>query len=68
MLEVKTDSEQQMADLSVGGGCPSCGGALSVRKTPGQVWGYCPSCRRLSQPRMAVGPRGIVLMHRTAAA
>ncbi len=68
MVEVKADSEKQTTDLNVGGGCPSCGGPLSVRKTPGQVWGYCPSCRRLSKPRMAVGLQGIVLVHPTAAA
>ena len=68
MLEVKADTEKQVADLNVGGGCPVCGGALSVRRTPGQVWSYCPICRRLSQPRMAVGLHGLVLVHPAAVA
>jgi len=40
MFDVKVDAEKQVADLSVGKGCPLCGGALSVRKTPGTVWSY----------------------------
>jgi hypothetical protein len=68
MLEVKAETEKQVADLNVGGGCPICGGALSVRTTPGQVWSYCSCCRRLSRPKMAVGPHGFVLMHPTIVA
>lgn len=66
MVEVKADAEKQV--VNVGGGCPICGGALSVRTTPGQVWSDCSSCRRLSQPRMAVGLQGLVLVHPAAVA
>jgi hypothetical protein len=68
MFDVEVDAEKQVADLCVGKGCPLCGGALSVRKTPGTVWSYCPECRRLSRPRMAVGFQGLLLIHPTAVA
>jgi hypothetical protein len=69
MLEVKkVDAETRVADLNVGEGCPICGGTVCVRTTPGQVWSYCPACRRLSQPKMAVGHQGIVFLHPAAVA
>lgn len=68
MLEMKVDAEKQVADLNVGEGCPLCGGALSVRTTPGTVWSYCSDCRRLARPRMAVGPQGVVFFHPAAVA
>jgi hypothetical protein len=68
MLDVKVDAEKQVADLNVGEGCPLCGGALSVRTTPGTVWSYCAHCRRLSQPKMAMGHQGLLLFHPAAVA
>jgi hypothetical protein len=68
MLEMKVDAEKQVADLHVGEGCPLCGGALSVRTTPGTVWSYCSDCRRLSRPKMAMGHRGIVFLEPAAVA
>ena len=66
-MENATQIDQQ-GDLSIAGGCPSCGGTLSVRKTPGAVWGYCAECHQLSRPELALAKDGLVISLRPAAA
>lgn len=48
--------------------CPTCGGALRMRITPGQAWAWCGTCLRLTRPVVVDRPDGAVLVHPTALA
>ena len=62
------DAQSRVADLSVGQGCPVCGGPCSVRTTPHGAWSYCAHCRRLSPARLTRIPGGLQLMQPVAVA
>lgn len=65
---VKVDAENDVTELRIGGGCPGCGGELQIRRSPGSTMGYCRQCLSISRPLVAMGLRGLQVMHRTAAA
>ena len=50
------------------GACPTCGGPLQMRITPGQAWAWCGACLRLTRPVVLPGEGGAVLVHPTALA
>ena len=61
-------ANDEVADLHIPAGCPLCGGGLEVRSTPGSTMAYCRTCLCISRPKLAVGVRGVAVMHKAAAA
>jgi hypothetical protein len=50
MVELSVNPKNHTADFEVAGGCPSCGGDLSVRVSPGhEARSYCKACHWLSR-------------------
>jgi len=50
MVEVNVNPKSRTADFAVETGCPSCGGKLEVRVTPGHdAWAFCSACHWLSR-------------------
>jgi len=63
-----TAPEPSVQDLRLPGGCPTCGGELSVRVSPSGARGYCPVCARLSTALVIPAANGTQIVHLAAAA
>ncbi len=68
MQTERPDPDRPPEDTQVPEGCPTCGGAFSARITRSVVWAWCGPCHRLTRPVLVDGPRGRILVHRSAAA
>jgi hypothetical protein len=55
-------------DHRLPGGCPTCGGDLTVRIGASGARGYCPACARISTVLMVPAPGGAHFVHLAFAA
>lgn len=63
-----TRHENGAADVTLGEGCPLCGGELALRMTPGaQAASCCKQCRWISRPQVTMGPTGLQVAYPTSA-
>ena len=55
MVQVNVNSKERTADFAVEQSCPSCGGTLDVRLTPGNAaWIYCGACHWLARSQVSM--------------
>jgi hypothetical protein len=55
-------------EMTLEDACPICEGTLQARLTPGRIWTYCPTCKRLSQPVIRRATNGAMMLYPAAAA
>jgi hypothetical protein len=59
---------EKIADFILPEGCMLCGGAMSIRRTPGGgTHGYCSQCHWLSRPQLRMHPNGLEIAYATRA-
>jgi hypothetical protein len=57
---------EAVADFVLPQGCMLCGGAVSIRHTPGSgAHCYCPQCHWLSRPRLRMRRDGLEIAYAT---
>jgi hypothetical protein len=55
---------ERIADFTLPDGCMLCGGAVSIRTTPGGgAHSYCPHCHWLSRTRLRMHKEGLEIAY-----
>jgi hypothetical protein len=63
----ETNGGEKFAEFTLPEGCLMCGGAVSIRATPGGAASYCAQCHWLSRPRVRVKENGLEISYAAAA-
>ena len=50
-------------EFTLSGGCIVCGGAMSVRMSPGAIRGYCGRCSWISKPLIWQSGKEVSVLH-----